>query len=250
MRKNTIRAIFFDLDDTLFASTEFTRQAHFSAVQAMVRAGVKMSPEELFQELMEVIAEFSSNHLYHFDKLLLRLPPNVYNHINHAILIASAVVAYHDAKYGVLQPFPDAIVLLKKLSSMRMIRGIITSGLEVKQAEKLIRLKIYPYLTPNAIFISDQIGISKPNPKIYHYACNYFQIPPEQAIYIGDRPDDIDTPNQIGMITVRIVKGGKYDLLPSNTAPLYQIQTFDQLLPLLERDFELIGDDTESCQFC
>ena len=31
----------------------------------------------------------------------------------------------------------------------------------IKQAEKIVRLGVYEYLTPTAIFISDQIGINK-----------------------------------------------------------------------------------------
>jgi FMN phosphatase YigB (HAD superfamily) len=52
-----------------------------------------------------------------------------------------------------------------------VVLGVITHGLEYKQAEKLLLLKVVPYLNPAAIFISDQVGISKPNPKLYQRAC-------------------------------------------------------------------------------
>lgn len=236
--KTRIQAIFFDIDDTLFATSEFARQAHLSAVSAMVKAGVKMSSEELFEELQEVIHEFSSNYPHHFDKLLLRIPPETHSHVNRAILIASAVVAYHDTKHASLHAYPDAVELLKKLAECDVIRGIITAGLEVKQAEKLIRLKIYPYVTPNAIFISDQVGLSKPNPKLYRHACKALNLNPSQTVYIGDNPlQDIDPAKEVGMITVRIRKGGKHDTLEGKIRPDYEIRDFGELLPLLENDF-------------
>ena len=55
--------------------TEFAQQARLNAVNAMIKAGLQMGPEELLLELNEVIQEFTSNHEHHFDKLLLRLPP-------------------------------------------------------------------------------------------------------------------------------------------------------------------------------
>ena len=41
----------------------------------------------------------------------------------------------------------------------------------MKQAEKIHRLGVYPFLSPGAVFISDTIGISKPNPKLWQRAC-------------------------------------------------------------------------------
>ena len=45
-----------------------------------------------------------------------------------------------------------------------------THGWTGKQSEKLIRLGLVPYLDMQAVFISDQVGISKPNPKLYSAA--------------------------------------------------------------------------------
>jgi putative hydrolase of the HAD superfamily len=240
VNKPVVRAIFFDIDDTLYPTTEFTRQAYQNSIEAMVNLGLKMSPSALLQELQEVLAEFTSNYPFHFDKLLLRIPQETYHGINRAILVASAVAAYHDTKHSLLKPYPDALQILQNLSGRNLIRGVITAGLEVKQAEKLVRLNVYSYLTPDAIFISDQIGISKPNPKIYQYVCNTLQLKPEEIVYIGDNPDsDIDPANQVGMITVRIRREGKYYHVEGKTKPRYQVSHFDELLPLLEENLTL-----------
>ncbi len=124
---------------------------------------------------------------------------------------------------------------MKILSHTPLIRGIITAGLEVKQAEKLIRLKVYEYLTPNAIFISDQIGVSKPNVKLYLRACSELDLSPQDVMYIGDNPThDIDPPNSIGMITVRNRRSGKYLDSEGRTRARHEIQNFWDLLRILE----------------
>jgi putative hydrolase of the HAD superfamily len=189
-------------------------------------------------ELREIVSEFSSNYDRHFDKLLLRVPKRCYKGLNPAIIVAAGVVAYHETKFRELSPYEDAVVALRKLARTSLILGIITAGLEIKQAEKLVRLGLLGYLNPNAIFISDQIGISKPNVKLYQRACSDLNLKPIECMYIGDNPvNDIDPPNQIGMITVRNRRSGKYLGREGLTTADYEIYDFYDLLKILERDF-------------
>jgi putative hydrolase of the HAD superfamily len=235
-----LAAIFFDIDDTLYSTSEFARRARSNSIDAMIAAGVRLDRETLLADLDEVIAEFSSNYGNHFDKLLLRLPPSAVAGLNPAIVVASAVVAYHETKARELEPYPDAVELLSDLSRTGIIVGIVTAGLEIKQAEKIIRLRIRDYLTPNAIFISDQIGISKPNPKLYLRACQEVGVKPSEAMYVGDNPaNDIDPVKSIGMVGVLNRRSGKYMTVAAKTTPDYQISEFTQLRQILRTDFGL-----------
>ena len=238
--KPKLAAIFFDIDDTLYSTYEFSEMARDAAIEAMIRAGLRMSKEQLRQELEEVIEEFSTNYEHHFDKLLLRIPRRHYKGLNPSILVAAAVVAYHDTKFRYLRPYEDVIEVLKLLYNTELILGVITDGVTIKQAEKLVRLRVLPYLTPNAIFISDQIGIGKPNVKLYLRACSDLNVRPSECMYIGDNPiNDIDPPNKIGMITVRNMRSGRYLHVKGQTEPDYEIHNFWDLLDILREDFGL-----------
>ncbi|MHC5077597.1 MAG: TIGR02253 family HAD-type hydrolase [Planctomycetota bacterium] len=235
-----LKAVFFDIDDTLYSTSEFASRARANAIRAMIRMGLKVSLEHGLHELDEVVTEFSSNYPHHYEKLLNRLPRSAYEGINPALLIAAGVIAYHQTKFAELNPYPDVVEVLKLLARTQLIRGIITAGLTVKQAEKIVRLKIYDYLTPSAIFISDQIGISKPNPKLYVRACQEVGIRPENAMYIGDNPHfDIDPPNRLGMVTVRNRRSGKCLDIEGETAPDFEIQSFWDLLSILRETFHI-----------
>ena len=235
-----LKAIFFDIDDTLYSTYEFSEMARENAVKAMINAGLRMSKEEVRQELDEIVTEFSSNYEHHFDKLLMRVPRRFYKGTNPATLISAAVVAYHDTKFRHLNAYDDVLEVLKLLYNSDLILGIITAGITIKQAEKLVRLKILSYLTPSAIFISDQIGISKPNVKLYLRACSDLNLRPAETMYIGDNPvNDIDPPNKIGMITVRNRRSGRYIDRQSETSPDYEIHNFWDLLDILREDFQL-----------
>ena len=238
--KRKLSAIFFDIDDTLYPSYEFSEMARDAALEAMIRAGLRMPKEQLQKELEEVITEFSSNYEHHFDKLLLRIPKRYYKGVNAAVLVAAAVVAYHDTKFRYLRPYEDVYEVIKLLYNTDLILGVITDGLTVKQAEKLVRLKVLPYLTPNAIFISDQIGIGKPNVKLYLRACNDLNVRPAECMYVGDNPiNDIDPPNKIGMVTVRNMRSSRYLHIKGETEPDYEIHNFWDLLDILREDFGL-----------
>lgn len=235
-----LKAVFFDIDDTLYSTTDFAALARKAAVEALRAHGVQMGSDDLYRELVEVIGEFSSNYEHHFDKLLLRLPREAWDGINPAILVAAAVAAYHDAKEPYLRPFPDVLPALRRLGPTPLVAGIITAGLPVKQAEKLIRLGVYPHLTPSAIFISDQIGISKPNPKLFLRACQETGVAPGEAIYVGDHAaHDIDPANEVGMISVLVKRGGKYAGVQGRTPPRHAVADLTELLTVLARDYRV-----------
>ncbi len=235
-----IRAIFFDVDDTLYSTTEFARRARLSAVRNMIRFGLRMHSDDCLRELEEVVAEFSSNYEAHFDKLLLRIPRHYYEGTNEAILIAAAIAGYHETKERELAAHEDVIEVMKLIRKYTDLRlGIITNGITVKQAEKIVRLNVYQYLDPRAILISDQEGMNKPNTRLFLRACQRVGLPPSQCVYVGDHPKlDIDPPNRIGMVTVHSRRSGKHINEPGKSQPDHVIHNFWDLLDVLETEYD------------
>lgn len=245
-------AVFFDVDDTLFSTSEFAEKARLASCVAMTQVGLQLDPQTLMDELREVVSEFTSNYDHHFDQLLRRIPKRLYKGVNPGVLSAAAVIAYHDTKIRELFAYPDALALLRDLSRLDatppgvaqgapgVVRGIITNGLTIKQAEKLLRLGVYPYLTPTAIYISEQIGINKPNVKLYRRACSDLNLKPARCMYVGDHPTkDIDPANALGMVTVRLKRGGKHDVVKGETAARHEVGDFEALRRILIADYGL-----------
>jgi putative hydrolase of the HAD superfamily len=239
----TLEAIFFDIDDTLYSTSEFAKTARLNSVRAMIREGLQIDEDSCFKELTEIVEEFGSNFKHHYDKLLLRIPKESYADKNPAVIIAAAVVAYHDntkikLKSHAYEDVPEVLNILKQTG---LLLGVITDGLEIKQAEKLIRLKLLEYFNPKAIFITNQIGIGKSNFKIYKNACESLNLPPTSCVYVGDNPkNDIDPPNKIGMITVLNKRGGKYSGVTGQTEPTHVIHDMWELLEILRHDYNVI----------
>ena len=237
MRKK-LKAIFFDIDDTLFSTSQFAESARRAAIEAMRAAGLRADHDTCMRELREVLEEFTSNYQSHFDKIIHRLPEQASAGLNRAVLVAAGVVAYHETKWRDFRVYDDAWEALNWLATTDLVRGIISAGISVKQAEKLIRLNILDFLTKDAIYFTEQVGISKPNPKLYQRVLDDQGLQPDTVMYVGDSPlHDIDPANAVGMITVRSQRGGRWAEHQGKTKPRYEISDFHQLTALLKAEF-------------
>jgi putative hydrolase of the HAD superfamily len=238
--KKPLDAIFFDVDDTLYSTTEFAAQARRNAVRNMIASGLDMDEDECLAELEEVISEFSSNYEHHFDKLLLRLPRESLRGVSPLVLVAAGMIGYHDTKFHGLHPHTDAIEVLKILRERQVKLGIITAGIGIKQAEKVVRLELDKLVLPQAIFITDSIGIAKTNTKLYLRACAMLGVEPPRTMYVGDNPvTDIDVPHEVGMVTVHSRRSGKHVNATNQHKPDYVIHNFWDLLELLDAEFDI-----------
>ena len=237
--KRTLGLITFDIDDTLYCSTDFAQMARENSVKAMIQAGLKIGSKEALSELDEIISEFSSNDEHHFDRLLQRLPDPCLDGINPAILVATGVAAYHDTVHDRLMAYEDAQEAFKRLHALGWRLGIVSQGYAIKQAEKLVRLRLLPYLDKKALFFTEQLGTCKSNPKFYQQAAERLGIAPRQCMHVGDRPDrDIDPANAAEWLTVLNRRSGRYHERPAVTPPAYVIHNFWDFLEIIERDFE------------
>jgi putative hydrolase of the HAD superfamily len=240
-----IDRLFFDIDDTLYSTSSFAETARRNSIDALYNIGIDVPREELYNELKEVISEFSSNYPYHYDKLLLRLPDRVQKDVDKDVAVASAVMAYHRTKHEQLESFDDVHPFFEALSSSNIPNkpAIISEGLSVKQAEKILRLDLYEYFDPHGFFISEKVGISKPNPKLFQTAARQSQTDPQNGIMIGDRLEkDIAPANEVGFHTVhfnRVDKGSKQEKDVEDVSPDFTINKYSELRNLLDEHFQL-----------
>src|SRR5512137_756886 len=161
---DAIDAIFFDLDDTLFDATGLAEKARYAAIEAMIEKGLTgVTAESGYEMLKEIVDEFGSNADNHFDMFLKRLKQSSTK------LISIAIITYHNIKVKEIKLYPDVFEFLLNVREKTSCNlGIITDGLAVKQYEKILRLGIDSFFPD--VFISDEIGIRKPNPKMFTWA--------------------------------------------------------------------------------
>jgi len=215
-----INNIIFDIDDTLFPSSEFAALARRNAVRAMIRLGLDESEERLMKDLESIIKKKGSNYPNHFDLLLKGLKID-----NKSRFVAAAVGAYHDTK-SAIQPFPDVPSTLLMLKDVGYNLYVASNGIAVKQWDKLIRLGVGLYM--DGVFVSEELKCEK-SEKFYRKMIKRIKADPGECMMIGDREDmDILPAKKAGLHTARVLRG-KYRDKTKRTAADASITDFRRL---------------------
>ena len=189
------KVILFDIDDTLFSSTEFAEKARKNAINSMVGAGLPATRARAFFLLKKIIKQEGSNYPSHFDLLCKTLPPE-----NPAKVIAAGVRAYHDTKRHI-SPYSKTFSTLKKLKTAGFVLCAATEGLPKKQWDKLIRLNLQNSF--DHVFIT-----AKKTPFFYAQIAKKLCISPSNCTMVGDNlQKDILPAKKAGFNTIRILKG-------------------------------------------
>ncbi|MGL4818478.1 MAG: HAD family hydrolase [Bacilli bacterium] len=97
--------------------------------------------------------------------------------------------AYFSLLFGhflrLIRPDENLLAFLRALRE-RFFIGIITNGKVVEQREKMRRMGLYDVFREEEIFISEALGIEKPDPRIFYQAVASFGVTPGESVYVGD----------------------------------------------------------------
>lgn len=196
---SSIRAILFDIDDTLFPSSEFSHLARHNAIRAMIQAGMEATAAQAERELDKIVASRGSNYGNHFDLLVRRFPCQ-----NPDRVVAAGVGAYHNTKSSI-SPYPQTARLLLALRERGFILAVASEGVALKQWDKLIRLGLDPFF--HHVFVTST-GKEGKTPAFYRQIARSLRLHPSQILMMGDNPaKDIVPAAAAGMHTGRLLLG-------------------------------------------
>ncbi len=104
--------------------------------------------------------------------------------------------------------YPETIEVLEKLSQNYRLGLVANQSTSIRELLKAWGIESYFQL----IILSEEVGIRKPDTRIFKLALEEAGISADKAVYVGDRYDnDILPAKSLGMYTIRILIGfGKY----------------------------------------
>lgn len=199
-----LKAVLFDLDDTLYRERDFVDQSFRSVAEAMegylsARRKFGQSPsgesaEELFGQMIELMEQEGRGEI--FDRLCERHDVD--------IPVQELVKIYRETK-PVLSLYPDGEEFLCWLEDKKIKTGLITDGNAAVQRNKIEALGLDRRL--DVVLASYDLGLRKPDKGVYEYCLDRLGCRPDEAVYIGDNPlKDFIGARKLGMKTVRIVR--------------------------------------------
>jgi putative hydrolase of the HAD superfamily len=112
--------------------------------------------------------------------------------------------------------FPGALDLLTRLRASGKKLGLVTNGVSETHNEKIALLELSDRF--DAIFLADQTGMVKPDPRLFAHACEKLGSRATATAMVGDRYErDIAGANEAGLFTIWMNLRG--EALPENAAP-------------------------------
>src|SRR5690606_10059742 len=103
--------------------------------------------------------------------------------------------------------YDDVLCLLSSLKDADIRLGLVTNGASDTQRGKLQALGIEPYFT--AVVVSGEMGIAKPDPRVFASALAQLGVEPAAACHVGDNlTTDVAGANAAGMVSVWLNRRG------------------------------------------
>jgi len=134
-----IRAVFFDLDNTLIDFLSMKQESCRAAVTAMISAGLRMQETQAYECLMKIYVTSGIESDIAFTDFL-----KSEKQFDHKIL-AAAINAYLDAKNSYIKPYPQVKTTLNSLKRRGLFLSIVTDAPKTKAYQRLLRAKLESY---------------------------------------------------------------------------------------------------------
>lgn len=199
---NEIKAVVFDLDDTLISEKQFV-ESGYRCVAEIISGSTGIGTINVFEMLKELFNKNTQNVFNRlFDKLQIR-----YDNDN----IRGLVEEYRNHLPDI-QFYDDVIPCLEKLKDNGIKTGIITDGYISTQRKKLKALNAEKYF--DHIILTEELGREywKPHPRAFELMNKILQVKFDEMVYVGDNPEkDFYIGHLYPIKTVRICREGLYN---------------------------------------
>jgi len=190
-----IKAILFDLDNTLIDFMKMKKLSCEAAIDAMIGAGLNVKQDKAIKVLFELYGEHGLEEKTIFQKFLKKLTGK----INYRIL-ANGIVAYRRVRTGFLEPYPNVDYVLLKLKDKGLKLGIVTDAPKLKAWLRLASMKLSNYF--DVVVTFEDTKQHKPSKLPFEAALKKLKLKPQECLMVGDWPErDIKGAIAAGMKT-------------------------------------------------
>ncbi|MCL6572982.1 MAG: HAD family hydrolase [Bacillus sp. (in: Bacteria)] len=196
-----IKAIFFDLDDTLH---DHLKPFHDTFKEIFPEYYKTISIETLylkFRDASDFLWEIYNRN--EIELVELRIQRIIHAFKDFDIPISNENAQQFQKRYEIqlnhIELFLGVPELLTLLRNQGYLLGIITNGPTEHQLKKIELLGLSKYISRDLIFISDEVGVAKPNPAIFNEAGKKTIYAPKELLYVGDSwTNDVIGPSGAG----------------------------------------------------
>jgi putative hydrolase of the HAD superfamily len=221
-----IRAVIFDLDNTLVDFMAMKRQAIEAAIQSMIDAGLELATDDVRGRIDAIYKERGIEFQNVFDQLLYDL----FQKVDYKILSAG-IIAYRRAREAALVPYPHVHLTLIGLLKRGLKLAVVSDAPAREAWLRLCSLNFHHLF--DCVVTFDDSGERKPNPAPFRRALEQLQVDPSEALMVGDWPErDVVGAAKLGIRTAFARYGDTFGTIDANAD--YELGDISALLPIVD----------------
>ena len=222
-----VRALIFDLDNTLTDFMKMKEAAIRAAAESMVDMGLPLSADEAKTRIYEIYDQEGIEYQLVFDHFLQdlmgRVPPEI---------LAAGIIGYRRARESYLVVYPHVRMTLMELLRRGLKLAVLSDAPSVQAWQRLHQLALQHVFRPVITF--DDTGERKPSPTPFLKALEKLDLPASDVLMIGDWPErDMIGAKGVGMRTVFARYGDTFGTTDSGAD--YEIDDIAELLDIVDR---------------
>jgi len=189
-----IKAVMFDLDNTLIDFMKMKEKACEAAVDAMIGAGLEMKKGAALKILFDLYKQYGIEYQTIFQKFMQKAKGKVDYRI-----VAHGVVAYRKEKETYLVPYPHVIPVLLELKKKYKL-AIISDAPRMEAWLRLAAMNLDEFF--DVVITSADVRKTKVHYAPFKAALKALKVKPEEALMVGDRVErDIKPAKALGIKT-------------------------------------------------
>jgi putative hydrolase of the HAD superfamily len=220
-----LKAILFDLDNTLLDFYTLKMSAIDAALVAMKNSGLKSNMEVVRNELNALFKMHGWEHQQIFQLLLEKIKES------NPKILAAGIVAYRKEKAKHVQTYPQVVPTLNEIKKRGYKIGIVTDADTLQGWIRLTELGLENMF--DAVVTRDSDGVRKPHALPFQKALAKLNVKPSETLHVGDWPArDIAGAKALGLKTALAKYGMSEVLKDESIVPDFTLNKFEDLLEI------------------
>ena len=221
-----IKAILFDLDNTLIDFMTMKRASCEAAVSAMIASGVNIEKEQALKILFELYDQYG----YEYNLIFQRFLEKTQNTIDYKVL-AAGIIAYRKVQQSFLDPYPNVVPTLLALKQRGIKIGIVTDAPRLKAWMRITELRLQDFF--DVVVAYGDVSETKPSRMPFEKALELLHMKPEEVLMVGDMPEkDVKGAQALGMKACFARYGWVHGEKPQTSAD-YEIDSIEEILQVV-----------------
>jgi len=204
-----IKAVIFDLDNTLLDFMKMKEYAVKAAIAGMIEAGLDIDDEESYKKIVSIYEEEGWENQQVFNYFLDRTVGEVNNKY-----LAAAIVAYRRAREANLLLYPNVNHTLVELMKAGIKLAVVSDAPSREAWMRIYYLNLHHHF--DFVLTFDDTNARKPSPIPFQMALKELKTEPSETLMVGDWPErDVAGANNLGIRTIFARYGDSFGTIDS-----------------------------------